>query len=67
MLKIDLHIHTVHSGHAYGTIYDIMKEAKAKGMEMIAITDHGPSGGSVSHVHFRMAPRAPKEYEGVKV
>ncbi|MCX6707260.1 MAG: PHP domain-containing protein [Candidatus Woesearchaeota archaeon] len=67
MLKIDLHIHTTHSGHAYATIYEIMKEAKSKGMEMIAITDHGPSMGSTSIAHFLIADRSPKTYEGMEV
>jgi putative hydrolase len=68
MLKIDLHIHTVHSGHAYGSIYDVLEEAARKKMHIIAITDHGPDMlGSASLVHFKMGSRAPKEYKGVKV
>ncbi|MEA3515527.1 MAG: PHP domain-containing protein [Nanoarchaeota archaeon] len=68
MLKIDLHIHSLHSGHAYGTIYDIIEEASKKNMKMIAITDHGPSFfGSAPETHFLMGARAPKEYKDVKV
>ncbi|MBU0536286.1 MAG: PHP domain-containing protein [Nanoarchaeota archaeon] len=68
MLKIDLHIHSILSGHAYGTIYEIMKYAKSKGFEMIAITDHGPGGSALtSRSHFMMGSRAPKDYEGMRV
>ncbi len=68
MLKIDLHIHTVHSGHAYGSIYEIMEEAARKKMDMIAITDHGPNmTGSAPASHFNMGSRAQKEYKGVKL
>jgi putative hydrolase len=68
MLKIDLHIHTTHSGHAYATIYEIMRDAKSKGMQMIAITDHGPSMiGTTTLANFGIADRAPKTYEGVEV
>lgn len=68
MLKIDLHIHTVHSGHAYGSIYEILEEAAKRKMSIIAITDHGPDLlGSASIIHFKMGARAPKEYKGVKV
>ncbi|PIN86604.1 hypothetical protein COV19_03745 [Candidatus Woesearchaeota archaeon CG10_big_fil_rev_8_21_14_0_10_44_13] len=68
MLKIDLHIHSIHSGHAYGTIYDIMRDAKSKGMEMIAITDHGPSMlGASTHIHFMMFGRSPKDHDGMEV
>ncbi len=61
MLKIDLHIHSIHSGHAYGTFYDIADEALKKKMDMIAITDHGPSmAGVTGDIHFFMGHRMPK-------
>jgi putative hydrolase len=67
MLKIDLHIHSIHSGHAYGTFYDIVGEAKRKKMKFIAITDHGPAiPGSATWLHFNMGPRVPK-YKDLKV
>jgi putative hydrolase len=60
MLKADLHIHSNHSGHAYGSIYDIIEEARRKKMEMIAITDHGPSmAGTSGPIHFYMGNRKP--------
>lgn len=40
---IDMHNHTISSGHAYSTIQEIAKEASNKGMKYIGITDHGPS------------------------
>lgn len=68
MLKIDLHIHTIHSGHAYGTFYDVAHEAARKKMEMIAITDHGPEMVGVSgFIHFRMGRRVPKVIDGVRI
>lgn len=38
-MKIDIHIHTVYSD-GYGTVRDILKIAKFKGLDGIAITDH---------------------------
>jgi len=35
MLKIDLHIHTIHSGHAYSTFNEIVVAAKEKGLESL--------------------------------
>lgn len=68
MLKIDLHIHSIHSGHAYGTFYDILNEAARKKMKMIAITDHGPGLiGGTSIINFKMGGRAPKTYKGVRI
>jgi len=67
MLKIDLHIHTILSGHAYGTFYDVVNEARRKKMKVIAITDHGPEMiGSASRLHFGMGPRAP-QYKDLKI
>ena len=68
MLKIDLHIHSIFSGHAYGTFYEIIDYAAKKKMNTIAISDHGPAvtGQFVRH-HFDMGPRAPKTYKGVRI
>jgi putative hydrolase len=66
MLKIDLHIHTIHSGHAYGTFYDVVNEAMRKKMSMIAITDHGPEVSGVSVSHFRIGRRKPL-YKNLKI
>ncbi|NLP13838.1 MAG: phosphatase [Clostridium sp.] len=40
---VDTHTHTIASGHAYSTVQEMAKEAAAKGIEMFAITDHGPA------------------------
>ena len=60
MLKVDLHIHSIASGHAYATIYEIIMEAKRKQMEMIAITDHGfVDPEDPMNNHFLMGSRKP--------
>ncbi len=67
MLKIDLHIHTLHSGHAYGSFYDVINEAMRKKMDIIAITDHGPDLlGASSKYHFNIGHRKP-EYKNLKI
>jgi putative hydrolase len=68
MLKIDLHIHSLHSGHGYGTIYEILNQAADREMSMIAVTDHGPAfSDSSGSIHFRMGRRAPKCHRGVRL
>lgn len=42
-IKADLHVHSVGSGHGFSTIIENAEAALEKGMELIAITDHGPS------------------------
>ncbi len=42
-IKVDLHVHTVSSGHAYSTVEECARWAAEKGLEAIAVTDHGPA------------------------
>jgi putative hydrolase len=60
-IKCDLHLHTVSSGHAYSTIEEYARAAGAKGLQAIAITDHGPAlqgGGNLYHFwNLRVVPR----------
>jgi putative hydrolase len=39
----DLHTHTLMSGHAYSTIDELVRAAKDRGLDAIAVTDHGPN------------------------
>lgn len=41
LFEADLHTHTVASGHAYSTIKEMAAAAEAKGLKLIAVTDHG--------------------------
>lgn len=68
MLKVDLHIHTVASGHAYSTILESVAYASGIGVEVIAITDHGPSMKGAPHVgYFGNMSRIPHMMHGVKL
>ncbi|WP_418792606.1 phosphatase [Phosphitispora sp. TUW77] len=67
-LKADLHIHSVASGHAYSTIGEIAAAAKERGLQMVAITDHGPAmPGAPHHYHFGNLRVLPAEIGGVMV
>jgi len=48
-LLADLHTHSVASGHAYSTIGELAAAASAKGLELIAVTDHGPTLPGAPH------------------
>ncbi len=68
MLKIDLHTHSISSGHAFNTIYELAQAASEKGLELIAITDHGPNMEGSAHLeYFSMVKRVPRELFGVKI
>ena len=46
-VKIDLHIHSISSGHALNTLDEIRAYATKTGMTHIAITDHGVMYGVI--------------------
>lgn len=51
-MTADLHVHTVASGHAYSTILEMAKAAKARGLKVIAVTDHGPAMPGGPHPYY---------------
>ena len=67
-ILIDMHNHTISSGHAYSTIQEIAKEASNKGMKYVGITDHGPSlQGAASIWHIGNLRVLPKTIYGVEI
>ena len=67
-MKIDLHTHTVLSGHAFGTVQENARAAKKKNISLLAITDHGPALlGAACEIYFSCGDRIPKIINGVRV
>lgn len=60
-LIADLHMHTLMSGHAFGTIREMAFEAAAKNLQLIGISEHGPgvpgTCDPIYYLNFRDAPR----------
>lgn len=60
-ITCDCHCHTVASGHAYSTIGEYAAEAARRGLELVAITDHGPRMPGGPHPWYfhnlRVVPR----------
>jgi putative hydrolase len=48
----DLHVHTLASGHAYSTLGEVAVAAAGKGLELVAITDHGPAMPGGPHDYY---------------
>lgn len=42
-LLVDIHLHTVNSGHAFSTLAEYIAMAREKGVKIVGIADHGPS------------------------
>lgn len=67
-LLADLHTHTVASRHAYSTVTEIAVAAAQRGLELVAITDHGPDIPGGAHPwHFWNAKMVPDRICGVRV
>lgn len=68
MSNIDLHNHTIASGHAANTIDELCIQARERGIKYLGITDHGPSMEGAPHEgYFWLAKRIPKEINGIRV
>lgn len=64
----DIHTHTLASGHAYSTLNELACTAAEKGLEGLAITDHGPSlPGGPHRYHFYAMRFIPNTIAGVRI
>jgi putative hydrolase len=65
---VDTHVHSVASGHAFSTVEEIVAAARKRGLEGVAITDHGPALPGGPHLYHFMALRfIPPFIDGVRV
>lgn len=66
--RADLHTHSIASGHAFSTLAEVVAGAAAAGLELVALTDHGPACPGAPHEWYFMNLRAvPAEIDGVRV
>ena len=65
-IELDVHTHTLASGHAYSTIQEMAKAASEKGLKLLGITEHA-SGipGSCEPIYFRNLHVVPRNMYGV--
>ena len=67
-LIADLHTHSVASGHSYSTIQEMFAEAANKGLQALAITDHGPAMPGGPHIyHFGNMRVLPVQFLGIRL
>ena len=66
--RMDLHTHTIASGHAYSTLTEMIRAAADQGLELYGCSDHGPAMhgtlGADYFINFKVIPR---ELFGVKI
>ena len=67
-LVLDIHTHTLASGHAYGTIRENALAAKEKGLLGLGISDHAPgTPGTCDPIYFRNIKAVPRNLYGVEI
>ncbi len=65
---LDLHTHTLSSGHAYSTLRENIAAAKEKGLTYYGVSDHGPTmPDGAKQFYFNNLRVIPKVIDGVKI
>lgn len=64
----DVHMHSIMSGHAFGTVRELAFEAAARNLKLIGVTEHGPGiPGTCDPIYFRNFCDAPRALYGVEL
>ncbi len=65
---LDLHTHTIVSGHAYNTLYEMIHAAASKGLKLLGVTEHAPRIPGACHpfyfLNFKVIPR---QIQGIRL
>ncbi len=65
---LDVHIHTVASGHAYSSLQEMAQTAAERGLEILGITEHAPGiPGTCDPIYFRNLRIIPRRMYGVRL
>ena len=65
---VDAHTHTVASGHAYSSLQEMAKAAADMGLEVLGITEHGPSvPGTCPTLYFKNMFTVPRQMYGIRL
>ncbi len=65
---LDVHTHTIVSGHAYSSMQEMVRAAADKGLELLGITEHGPSiPGTCAPLYFMNMHVVPRQMYGIEL
>ncbi len=66
--QLDVHTHTIASGHAYATITEMARAASEKGLKLLGITEHAKGiPGTCDNFYFVNLKALPREMFGVEM
>ena len=67
-LKLDVHTHTVASGHAYSTLQEMVTAAQQKHLDVLGITEHAPGiPGTCNPIYFRNLHVVPRQWGDLRL
>lgn len=65
---IDVHTHTIASGHAFSTIQEMVHTAQEKELRILGITEHAPHiPGTCNPIYFRNLHVVPRMWQGLRL
>ena len=65
---LDVHTHTVASGHAFSSLQEMVDAATEKGLQILGITEHAPGiPGTCAPIYFRNLHVVPRHIKGVEL
>ena len=67
-IELDVHTHTIASGHAFSTLQEMAQAAAGKGLKVLGITEHSPGiPGTCHSIYFRNLHVVPRRMYGVEL
>lgn len=67
-IALDVHTHTLASGHAFSTLQEMARTAADKGLELLGITEHSPGiPGTCDPIYFRNLHVVPRRMYGIEL
>lgn len=65
---MDLHTHTIASGHAYSTLQENIRAAQERGLRYLGLSEHGPAmAGGPNRLYFLNYKIIPRQYGDLKL
>ena len=67
-ISLDVHTHTIMSGHAYSTLQEMAAVAQQKGLDILGITEHAPGiPGTCDPIYFRNLHVVPRQMGSLRL
>lgn len=67
-IELDVHTHTLASGHSYSSMTEMVHEAKAKGLKLLGMVEHDVGiPGTCDPIYFKNYHVVPRKFDGLDI